>query len=96
MAELYRTKDGPTLVEVEVNQLLSTNGETVALWCGGVLVTEHDALQHDITFVGINVPTAFGMKRAQEDDWIVRRPAGDFIVIGPVRFENLFEAVVDG
>lgn len=94
MAELYRTKDGHT--PIEVNQLLSTNGEAISLWCGGVLITEHDALRHDITFVGINVPTSLGMKRAQEGDWIVRRPTGDFVVVDPGRFEHLFEAVVDG
>lgn len=94
MAELYRAKGGT--VSVEANKVEPSTVEAVALWCGGVLVIEHDALQHDTTFVAINVPTPQGMKRAQEGDWIIKRPLGDFYPVEGYRFFGMFEAVVDG
>jgi len=94
MAELYRSKAGHH--PIEANQLTADNAVAVSVWCGGVLVKEHDALQHDITFAAINVPTVNGMKRAQEGDWIIRRTTGDFYPVDPGKFEHLFESVVDG
>ncbi len=94
MAELYRTKDGHH--PIEVNRLTPENALAVSVWCGGVLVREHDALKHEITFAAINVPTAYGMRRAQEGDWIIRRLTGDFLPIKSDKFEQLFESVVDG
>lgn len=94
MAELYRTKTDH--IQVEVNRLNSNNGLALSEWCGGVLVIEHDALQHDITFAAINVPTPHGNKRAQEGDWIIRLPTGEFYPVTSAQFEALFEAVVDG
>lgn len=94
MAELYRTKDGHH--PIEVNRLTPENAEAVSVWCGGVLVMEHDALRHEVTFVAINVPTALGVRRAQEGDWIIRRTTGDFYPVNPYKFEQIFEAVIDG
>lgn len=94
MAELYRTK--ADLHVVEVNQLTAENAHALSVWCGGVLVKEHDALQHDITFAAINVPTVSGMKRAQEGDWIVRDLMGSFYPVKAYEFHEVFEAVVDG
>lgn len=94
MAELYRTKVGRN--PIEANLLTPDNAEAVAVWCGGVSVIEHDALRHEITFVAVNVPTALGMARAQEGDWVVRRVTGDFVPVNPSRFSELFESVVDG
>lgn len=94
MAELVKPKSG--FSTMQANQLTSENAITLALWCGGVLVEEHDALNHDIVFPGINVPTEQGMRRAQEGDWIIQRPAGDFLALKPDKFDQLFEVVVDG
>lgn len=95
MAELIRTKE--TQVPVVANKVTPQNVSAVTAWCGGVQVTEHDALQHDITFVGINVPTSNGMKRAQEGDYVIRNIAEDnFYVVSADRFDELFESVVDG
>lgn len=93
MAELYRTKADYHVVEV--NQLDANNAIALSVWCNGVLVQEHDALQHDITFAAINVPAAEGMQRAQEGDWIVRSLTGNFYVVKEHEFDQMFEAVVD-
>ena len=93
MADLYRSK--ADYHAVEVNQLTHDNAEALAFWCGGVAVTEHDALRHDITFAGVNVPTPNGMMRAQEGDYIIRFTSGSFLRLNSSDFERLFEAVVD-
>lgn len=94
MAELYRTKEDYHVVEA--NQLTSENALVLSAWCEGVLVKEHDALQHDITFSAINVPTPEGMKRAQEGNWIVRTIQGHFYSVTQFEFDLIYEAVVDG
>lgn len=78
---------------VEANELTHENVEAVALWCGGVSVVEHDALDHNLTFFGINVPTSNGIKRAQEGDYIVRQLIGDFIVVKSYEFSKKYEAL---
>lgn len=92
MAELFRSKVGQH--PIEANRVTPETVEAVAIWCGGVHIVEHDALKHEITFAAINVPTSLGMKRAQEGDWIVRRPTGDFVPCSNERFHELFETVV--
>lgn len=91
MADLFKPKHGED--QIEANMLTASNAEAVAKWCGGVLVKEHDALQHDVTYAAINVPTVTGKKRAQEGDWIIKRPTGDFYPVQAHRFEELFEPI---
>lgn len=94
MADLFQSKNCDN--KIEANMLTSDNAAAVSAWCGGVLVTEHDALRHDITFAAINVPTVVGKKRAQEGDWIIKRTTGDFYPLPDYKFKELFKAVVDG
>lgn len=94
MAELYRTKDSK--VKVQANLLTAENALALSVWCSGGLVTEHDALQHDVTFQAINVPTAHGFRRAQEGDWIIYADKLGFYPVKADKFEDMFEAVVDG
>lgn len=94
MAELFRTKDDKH-IPVEANLLTADNALAVSIWCNGGLVTEHDALQHDVTFQAINVRTPHGVKRAQEGDWIVLLPTGDFYPVKAEAFDDTFEAVVN-
>lgn len=94
MAELFRTKGG--LEPIEANLVAPETYEAVAIWCGGVSVLEHNALDHAETYAAINVPTSSGMKRASEGDWIIRRPTGDFYPVKPERFSMLFELVIHG
>lgn len=94
MAELFRAKGGTDTFEA--NLVASDTVTVVAIWCGGVEVVEHDVVEHNTTYAAINVPTVAGMKRAQEGDWIIRRPAGDFYPVTSERFSILFEAAVNG
>ena len=89
MAELFLTRENKT--PLEGNRVSSDNATAVALWCGGVEVTEHDPLDHSQVYAGINVPTEVGMMRAQEGDWVVRRVYGDFVVLKHPHFEALVE-----
>lgn len=91
MAEKYFSLDD--CFNVEANQLTHDNVEAVALWCGGVSVVEHDAIDNNVTFAGINVPTPHGMQRAQEGDYIVRQLIGDFIVVKAYDFAKKYEAL---
>lgn len=93
MADLFQSKS--TKAFVEANQVTSETADAVAVWCGGLAITEHDALVHETTYAGINVPTTTGMKRASEGAWIVRAPSGGFYVVSDAVFKEVFEAVKD-
>lgn len=93
MVELYVTKEEH--YTVEANLLTAENAEAVAVWCGGIAVIEHDALDHGVTYAAINVPTSDGPKRAQEGDWIVRQPTGFFEPMKYERFRMLFDPLSD-
>lgn len=91
MVDLYMAKEDDRLFEA--NQLTADNALPVAIWCGGVNVVEHDAFFHNQTFQAINVPTAEGMVRAQEGDYIVRSPSGSFYVMKAAEFQEAFDTV---
>jgi hypothetical protein len=92
MAELFIDLKGAT---VEANRVDSENADAIALWCGGVAVVEHDALEHSYTYAAVNVPVKneYGVARAQEGDWVVRAPEGYFYVLRHNTFRQLFSAV---
>ncbi len=77
--------------QIEARRLLSDNVEDIAHWCGGGIVQEIDALDSTKTFVGINVPTLSGPKRAQEGDYILKDEHGDFHTIKAVEFQMTYE-----
>lgn len=54
------------------------NAHELALWCGGRVVVQHDALDHDSTTLGLNVPTNDGVQRAQIGDTVIRNRDGSF------------------
>lgn len=85
----YRaTRSGIT---VEAVELTAANVKDVAQWCNGFEVVEHDAFQHQVTNVGLNVPTLQGRVRASEGDYIFKGMDGNFYVYGPHQFEYIFE-----
>lgn len=96
----YRTTFGEIVTGVEAIQLSSDNVVDVALWCRGVQVVEHDALEPDNTYAGINVPTIHGMRRASAGDYIIKHPTrdlgqvGHFYVNKPRDFESMYEKEV--
>lgn len=77
--------------EVDAVQISSQNVTDVAAWCEGQEVVEHDALDHDKKFVGINVPTLIGMKRVSEGDYLVRGSRNSFYPLKRGVFEREFE-----
>lgn len=64
----------------ESRVLTRSNGEELAEWCGGILVVEHDALIHENTLPGINVPVGDDVQRASVGDMIIRNHDGTFRV----------------
>lgn len=82
MAQLYSSADDI----VEAEQLTPGSADYVAAWCGGRKVEEIDALDESKTYVGLNVRTLDGPKRAQENDYIVKFPAGNFQVMPGWKF----------
>lgn len=56
-----------------------SNVGELALWCGGVIVGEHDALDHSVISPALNLRTADGaIERASVGDMIIRNHDGTF------------------
>jgi hypothetical protein len=64
----------------------------VVLWSGGVEVEEIDPIDSSKKFVGINIPTIDGVKRASQGDYVCKQEGDFFIVPGPL-FETKFESI---
>jgi hypothetical protein len=62
----------------EAKTLTADNAEELAAWCGGKAVVEHDALNHEQSSPGINVPVGDDVKRASMGDMIIRQNDGTF------------------
>jgi hypothetical protein len=67
----------------EARTLTANNADELAAWCGGRAVVEHDALDHEKTSPGINVPVGLfsEVKRASVGDTILREMNGSFKVV---------------
>jgi hypothetical protein len=64
----------------EARSLTRENAAELAHWCGGRLVTEHDALDHESTSPGVNVPVGNDVERASLGDLIIHNNDGTFTV----------------
>lgn len=62
----------------EARLVSASNIEEVAEWCGGVVVTEHDAFDHSITNPALNVGTIKDIERAHIGDTIIKNHNGTF------------------
>ncbi len=82
-----------TGAEVEAVQLLPDNVTEVADWCTGKEVVEHDALDHNITYVGLNFLSEGNIQRACEGDWLIKNANGDFHFCWDASFQEYFEKV---
>lgn len=58
---------------LESRTLTALNAEEVAEWCRGIVVTEHDPLDHSATSPGINLQCGDEVKRASVGDNIICR-----------------------
>ena len=78
-------------VAVEAIRLDPTNVERAAVWCGGVEITETDALDSTKKFVAINIPTLRGAQRASEGDYIIKDRNGGFSVMSAAEFDSKYQ-----
>lgn len=66
---------------IEGMVLTSENAESVAAWCGGVIVSEYDAIEHSISFPGINIQCGSEVKRASVGQVVILKDDGSFDVL---------------
>lgn len=62
----------------EARLVSESNIAEVAVWCGGVVVTEHDSLDHAITNPALNLRVGEEILRAHIGDTIIRNHNGTF------------------
>lgn len=62
----------------EARLVSESNIAQVAEWTGGVIVTEHDALDHSVTNPALNLLTINGIERAHIGDTIIKNHNGTF------------------
>lgn len=74
---------------VELVRISSETAKDAAKWCGGRLIEEIDALDHSKKFPAINVPTADGVVRGSEGDYVAKH-GGGFGVITHAEYELMF------
>lgn len=79
--------------KVMARQLTADSITVVSVWCQGQPVVEHDALDYDMTFQALNVPTRDGGKRASQGDYVVKMPDGSFDVQKAYEFRSRFREV---
>jgi hypothetical protein len=78
---------------VTARQVTQDSITVISVWCHGQTVVEHDALDHEMTFPALNVPTSDGPKRASQGDYIVRYDDGSFDVKKAYEFRSKFREV---
>ncbi len=79
--------------QIEARRLFADKVEDIAHWCGGGIVEETDALDATKKFVGINVPTLYGVVRASEGDYVTKNERGEFDASKPAVFQMTYEEV---
>jgi hypothetical protein len=78
-------------VDVEAMQLTKENAEEVAAWCGGVVKKEINPNDPEDTYVCVDFPTMDGVKRVQENGYLMRSKAGHFTRHTQGFFEHMFK-----
>lgn len=59
----------------------ASNAREIAEWCGGVVVDEHDALDHSAVQPGINVLCGSEVRRASIGSVVIQKNDGTFEVL---------------
>lgn len=68
-------------MSTEIRLLTANNADVIADWCGGRTAIQHSVEDDGATpIIGVNVPTANGVERAQPGDYIARSHSGIFYV----------------
>lgn len=79
--------------DVDALQVTPDSVDRAVAWSGGRKVTEIDPHDSSVKFVALNIPTLEGIKRAQENDFIVKWPDGHLEVQSAGEFLSKFERV---
>lgn len=66
---------------MQVRTLTAANASEIAEWCDGMLVEEHDALDHSAVQPGINIQCGDDVKRASVGSVVIRKFDGTFDVL---------------
>lgn len=62
----------------EARTLTAENAHEISEWCGGMVVQEHDALDHSKIQPGVNLQCGDEVKRASVGDMVIRLHDGTF------------------
>lgn len=73
---------------IERKTLTESNADEIAEWCGGRAVVAHNAIDHNVTSPGVNVPCGEDVKRASLGDTVVLKDDGNFEVYKPWKAEE--------
>lgn len=85
--------DSETGEKVTAQQLTPDYVTPVSIWAGASPVVEHDALDHELTYPALNVPTPDGVKRASLGDFVTKDRNGVFGVWKAYQFRSKFREV---
>jgi hypothetical protein len=86
----YKTQGDVLVMAMQVTEATIQQAE---LFTSGHRVVEIDALDPTLTYIGINVPTSDGVKRASEGDYLVKELGGQVTVVRKNVFERYYDAV---
>lgn len=62
----------------EARTVSESNIQQLAEWCGGIVKTEHDALDHSVIHPAMNLRTVDGIERVHVGDTIIKNNNGTF------------------
>lgn len=88
--ETYVNDEG---TQIQAQQLTGDSLTVISVWCGAQVVREHDALDYDMTFLALTVPTPDGPMRASQGDYVVQHADGSFGVQKAYQFRSEYRKV---
>lgn len=80
--DYYRNVDGEMVTAMRLSPELVT---VVSVWCSGIIVEEKDPFD-STSYPALNIQCGDEVKRAQIDDYVVKREDGTFDVKKPNEF----------
>lgn len=90
----YRDTNPAFDYEIEASQVNQSTAVELSLLGDHGVSVEIDPETRDRT-IGVNIPTATGVRRASEadGDWVVRNSKGEFFVLGDATFQQHYVEV---
>lgn len=75
-------------VELEAMQLLNSNYDLVANWCGGLLIKRSDNFEPSIQLMSLE-----GLRTARLNDYIIKGFSGDYYPVSAGVFKETYEVI---